>query len=55
MWMQKIMVLEHKLFENIPLHVQELNCGKDIYELEDCVGEEELNSNLLLELMFVKK
>jgi hypothetical protein len=36
-----------KLLKNIPLHVQELNCGDDVYELEDRVKEEALSSNLL--------
>ncbi len=41
------MVLEHKLLERIPLHIQGLNYGKGVYELEDHVGEEALSSNLL--------
>jgi hypothetical protein len=49
------MVQEHKLFKNIPLHVQGLNCGEGVYELEDHVGEETLSSNLLLELGSVKR
>jgi hypothetical protein len=34
------MVLERKLCENIPLHVEELNCEEGVYELEYQVGEE---------------
>jgi len=49
------MVQEHKLFKNIPLHVQGLNYGEGVYELEDHVGEETLSSNLLLELGSVKR
>jgi hypothetical protein len=43
----------HKLFESIPLHVQKLNCEKGVYELEDHIGEEALNSNLLPKLELV--
>jgi hypothetical protein len=43
------------VFKNIPLHVQGLNCGEGVYELEDHVGEETLSSNLLLELGSVKR
>jgi hypothetical protein len=41
-------MLKCKLFESIPLHAPKLNCGKDIYELKDHVGEEALSLNLLL-------
>jgi hypothetical protein len=35
------------MFENIPLHIQELNYGNlNIYELKDHVGEMALSSNL---------
>ncbi len=34
-----------KLFENIPLHIQKLNCKENVYELEDHVGGEALTSN----------
>ncbi len=44
-----------ELFENIPLHFQELNYKKNIYELEDHVGEKAFNSNLLPKLKPVKK
>jgi len=37
MWVQEKMVSVH-LFENILLHIQGLNFGKGIYELEDHVG-----------------
>jgi hypothetical protein len=49
------MVLEHKLLKIFPLHVQGLNYGKCIYELEDHVEEEALNSNLLSKLRPIKK
>jgi hypothetical protein len=35
----KEMVPKHELLENIPLHVQELNCEKNVYELKDHIGE----------------
>jgi hypothetical protein len=44
--MQKIMVPKCELFKSIPLHVQGLNYGEGVYELEDYVEEETLNSNL---------
>jgi hypothetical protein len=47
------MVQEHKLFQSIPLHVQRLNYGEGIYELEDHVNEEALSSKLPLELGFI--
>jgi hypothetical protein len=40
------MVPKHELFKNILSHFQELNYRKNIYELEDHVGEKALNSNL---------
>jgi hypothetical protein len=40
------MVPKHKLFINIPLHIQKLNYEKNIYELEKHVGEEALSLNL---------
>jgi len=49
------MVPKHILLENIFLHFQGLNCRKGIYELEDHVGQEALNSNLLLKLKPIKK
>jgi hypothetical protein len=49
------MVQEHKLFKSIPLHVQGLNCGEGVYELEDHVEKKALSSNLLLELGSVKR
>ncbi len=45
--MQRKMVPKCELFENIPLHVQELKCEKGIYELEDYVEEEALSLDLL--------
>jgi hypothetical protein len=41
------MVPKCELFNNIPLHVQELKCEKDVYELEDYVVEEALKLDLL--------
>jgi hypothetical protein len=49
------MVQEHKLFKSIPLHVQGLNYREGVYELEDHVGEEAVNSYLLLKLGSVKR
>jgi hypothetical protein len=49
------MVPKHKVFKNIPLHVQGLNYGEGVYELEDCVGEKALSSNLPLKLHPLKK
>jgi hypothetical protein len=39
MWVREKMVPKHKLFENIPLNAQGLNCEANICELEDHVGE----------------
>jgi hypothetical protein len=39
------MVSECEMFKNIPLHVKKLNCTKNVYKLEDHVGEEALTSN----------
>jgi hypothetical protein len=32
------MLLKHMLFKNILLHLQGLNYGENVYELEDHVG-----------------
>jgi len=45
----------HKLFESIPLHVQEFNYGENIYEFEDHVGEVASNSNLSPKFGLVEK
>jgi len=45
-WVKEKMVLQRKLLESIPLHVLRLNYGEGIYELNNCVGEEALSSNL---------
>jgi hypothetical protein len=37
MWVEKKMVLKHMSLENILLHVQGLNYGEGVYELEDHV------------------
>lgn len=49
------MVPKCKLLESIPLHVQELNCGNDVYELENYVKEEALSSNLCAKAWARKK
>jgi hypothetical protein len=41
------MVPKHELFKNIPLHIQKLNYGKNIYELKEHVKEEALSLNFL--------
>ncbi len=43
-----------ELHENILLHVQKLNYGKDVYELKEHVGKEAMNLNLLPKLGHVK-
>jgi hypothetical protein len=48
--MQGKIVSKWKLFESIPMHVQELNYKENIYELEDHVGEMAPNPNLSLKL-----
>jgi hypothetical protein len=53
--MQKKMVPKHELLENIPLHVQELNCKKGVYELKDHIGEKALGLNLPPKLGSAKK
>jgi hypothetical protein len=49
------MLPKYMLLKSIFLHIQGLNYGKGIYELEDHVGQKALNSNLLLKLGLVKK
>jgi hypothetical protein len=49
------MVTKHLLFKSIILHIQGLNYGENVYELEDHVGHEALNSNLLPKLGLIKK
>ncbi len=44
-----------EMHENSPLHIQELNCRKNVYELEDLAREELLGLNLLLDLGLVEK
>ncbi len=48
--MQRKMVPKHELFENIPLHIQELNYGENVYEQEDHVEENAFTLNLLPKL-----
>jgi hypothetical protein len=55
MWVHGKMVPKCKLLENIILHIQELNYGKGVYELEGHVGEEALNLDLLPKLGLSKK
>ncbi len=50
--MQEKMVPKGML-KNIFLHIQKLYCGEGVYELEDHVGQETLNSNLMLMLGLV--
>jgi hypothetical protein len=54
-WVKEKMVLQRKLLKSIPLHVLGLNYGEGIYELNDCVGEEALSSNLPPKLGPIKK
>jgi hypothetical protein len=55
MWVQEKIVLKRLLFDSILLHVQGLNCGKGVYELEDNVGQEALSLNLMPKLGLIKK
>jgi hypothetical protein len=48
------MVPKCMLFKKILLHVQGLNCEKNVYELKDHVRQEALNSNLLLKFGPIK-
>jgi hypothetical protein len=52
---QEKMVPKCVLLKSILLHVQWLNYGKFVYELENYVGQETLSSNLLLKLGPIKK
>jgi len=49
------MVPKRELRESIPLHIQGLNYGTSVCELEDHVGEKGLNSNWLTKLQSTKK
>jgi len=49
------MVPKHELLKNIPVHIQKLNYGKNIYELKEHVREEALSLNLSPKLGFQKK
>jgi hypothetical protein len=49
------MVPKHKLFKNIPLHIQKLNYRKNIYELEEHVGEEAYELELVAKTWACKK
>jgi hypothetical protein len=55
MWVWEKMVPKRKLPEIIPLHDQRLNCGTNVYELEDHVREKGLNLNWLIKLGLAKK
>ncbi len=44
-----------EMLESIPLHAQGLNCGINICELEEHVGEKGLSSNWPTKLGFAKK
>jgi hypothetical protein len=43
------------MHENIPLHVQKLNCNEGIHELEDFVGEKALGSILSPKIKLAKR
>ncbi len=49
------MVLKHELSKSISLHVHGQNCGTNVYELEDHVGENKLSLNWLTKLGLAKK
>jgi hypothetical protein len=53
--MQEKMMLKCLPFKIILLHIQRLNSGKGVYELEVHVGQEALSSNSLRKLGFAKK
>jgi hypothetical protein len=55
MWVWEKMVPKRELPEIIPLHDQRLNCGTNVYELEDHVREKGLNLNWLIKLGLAKK
>jgi hypothetical protein len=55
MWVWEKMVLKCELPKSIPLHEQGLNCGPNIYELEDHVKENGLSSNWLTKFGPAKK
>ncbi len=46
---------KHKLLKNIPVHGQRLNCGTNICELEDHVGEKGWSLNWLTKLGLAKE
>jgi len=48
-------VLKRLLFKSILFHIQGLNYGEGVYELEDHVRQRALSLNLLPKLGFVKK
>jgi hypothetical protein len=52
---QREMVPKCKLLKSISLHVQNLNYRKNVYELNDHVGEEALSLSLLLKLKLAKR
>jgi len=55
MWVWEKMVPKCELPKSIPLYAQGLNCGTNIRELEDHVGEKGLSLNWLTKLGLVKK
>jgi hypothetical protein len=55
MWVLGKMGPKHELFKDIPLHVQELNSKKNIYELKNHAREKALNSNLPPKLGLAKR
>ncbi len=44
-----------KLFKITALHIEEQNCGKGVYELEDHIVEEALSLNLMPKFGHVRK
>jgi len=54
-WWKLRWVPECKLLKSIPLHIQELNYKKGVYELGDHVGEEALTLNLPLKLGSIRR
>ncbi len=53
--MQEKMVPKCELPESIPLHGQGLDCGANVHELEDHVGEKGWSLNLPTKVGSIKK
>jgi hypothetical protein len=54
MWVQEKILPKYELPKSIPLHVQELNYGINICELEDHVEEEGLSLSWPSKLQLIK-